>query len=179
VEQQRWRREICLSNVANRGILYRMSNATDAFSVHLRELGVAGRVVEFDTDLPTAVAAAEKLGCELGAIANSLVFTADEEPLLVIASGAHRVDTRHVARLLGVRRIRRATTEFVLAVTGQPVGGIGPVGHPQRIRTVVDRQLADHPVVWAGAGRKHAMFPTSFDELVRITEGLAAEVERP
>ncbi|MGP4018410.1 YbaK/EbsC family protein [Saccharopolyspora sp. 5N708] len=156
-----------------------MSNATDAFSSCLRGLGVPGQVVEFDTDLPTASAAAEELGCELGAIANSLVFTADDEPLLIVASGAHRVDTRHVARLLGVRKIRRATPEFVLAATGQPVGGVGPVGHPQPIRTVVDRQLAEHPVVWAGAGRKHAMFPTSFDELVRITDGLAAEVEKP
>ncbi|MCI2423479.1 YbaK/EbsC family protein [Saccharopolyspora sp. K220] len=156
-----------------------MSNATDTFASCLRELGVVGQVVEFDTDLPTAAAAAEKLGCELGAIANSLVFTADDEPLLIIASGAHRVDTKHVARLLGVRKIRRATPEFVLAVTGQPVGGVGPVDHPQRIRTVVDQQLADHPVVWAGAGRKHAMFPTSFDELVRITDGLVADVEKP
>jgi prolyl-tRNA editing enzyme YbaK/EbsC (Cys-tRNA(Pro) deacylase) len=65
----------------------------------------------------------------------------------------------------------------VLTVTGQPVGGVGPVGHPQPIQTVVDRLLADYPVVWAGAGSKHTMFPTSFDELVRITGGPAADVE--
>ncbi|MBB5154105.1 YbaK/EbsC family protein [Saccharopolyspora phatthalungensis] len=156
-----------------------MSNATDTFAACLRGLDVAGRVVEFDTDLPTAAAAAEQLGCELGAIANSLVFTADDAPLLIVASGAHRVDTRHVARLLGARKIRRATPEFVLEVTGQPVGGVGPVGHPRPIRTVVDRMLADYPEVWAGAGSKHAMFPTSFEELVRITGGLAAAVEKP
>ncbi|WP_188990568.1 YbaK/EbsC family protein [Saccharopolyspora thermophila] len=155
-----------------------MSNATDTFAARLRELGVAGQVVEFDVELPTAAAAAAELGCDIGAIANSLVFTADDEPLLIVASGAHRVDTRHVARLLGVRRIRRATPEFVLAVTGQPVGGVGPVDHPEPIRTVVDRKLAEYPVVWAGAGRKHAMFPTSFEELVRITGGLPAEVEK-
>ncbi|MDA3645932.1 YbaK/EbsC family protein [Saccharopolyspora indica] len=156
-----------------------MSNATDTFAACLRGLDVPGQVVEFGTEVPTAAAAAEQLGCEVGAIANSLVFTCDDEPLLIIASGAHRVDTKHVARLLGSGRIRRATPEFVQDATGQPVGGVGPVGHPQPIRTVVDRMLADHPVVWAGAGTKHAMFPTTFDELVRITGGLPSEVETP
>jgi prolyl-tRNA editing enzyme YbaK/EbsC (Cys-tRNA(Pro) deacylase) len=155
----------------------RMSDTTTTFADCLRELGVAGQVAEFDTDVPTAAAAAEQLGCELGAIANSLVFTVDDAPLLIIASGAHRVDTKRVARLLGAREIRRANPEYVLTVTGQPVGGVGAVDHPQPIRTVVDRLLADYPVVWAGAGSKHAMFPTSFDELVRITGGLAADVE--
>ncbi|PKW13685.1 YbaK/EbsC family protein [Saccharopolyspora spinosa] len=155
-----------------------MSNATDTFAACLRDLDVAGTVVEFNTDVPTAAAAAERLGCELGAIANSLIFTADDEPLLIVASGAHRVDTKHVGRLLGVRKIRRATPEFVLEATGQPVGGVGPVGHPRPIRTVVDRMLADHREVWAGAGSKHAMFPTTFDELVRITGGLPAGVEK-
>lgn len=153
-----------------------MSNMTDAFTARLRELGAAGEVVEFDTEVPTAAAAAEVLDCEVGAIANSLVFTADGEPLLVIASGAHRVDTRGLERSLGIRKIRRASPEFVVERTGQPVGGVGPVGHPEPIRTVVDRALASHPTVWAGAGAKHAMFPTNFAELVRITGGWAAAV---
>ncbi|MFB9566714.1 YbaK/EbsC family protein [Saccharopolyspora hordei] len=156
-----------------------MNSATATFAACLRELDVPGQVVEFSTEVPTAAAAAEQLGCPVGAIANSLVFTVDDEPLLVVASGAHRVDTRHVARVLGVGRIRRASPEFVQEATGQPVGGVGPVGHPEPIRTVVDRTLADHPVVWAGAGSKHAMFPTTFDELVRITNGLPMEVVKP
>ena len=92
--------------------------------------------------MPTAAAAAEALGCEVGAIANSLVFDADGAPLLVLASGAHRVDTGKVAALLGVTRVRRATPEFVLAATGQEVGGVAPVGHPAPLRTVVDVDLA-------------------------------------
>ncbi|GAA4837549.1 YbaK/EbsC family protein [Saccharopolyspora rosea] len=156
-----------------------MNSATESFTDCLRRLRVPGQVVEFEAELPTAATAAERLGCPLGAIANSLIFTADDEPLLVIASGAHRVDTRHLARLLGMRRIRRATPEFVLAATGQPVGGVGPVGHPSPLRTVVDRMLAEHRTVWAGAGAKHAMFPTSFAELVRITGGTAVDVEPP
>ncbi|GAA0533547.1 prolyl-tRNA editing enzyme YbaK/EbsC (Cys-tRNA(Pro) deacylase) [Saccharopolyspora erythraea NRRL 2338] len=156
--------------------LPRMTNAVDDFSAHLRRLGATGEVVEFETEVPTAAAAAELLGCEVGAIGNSLVFDVGEEPLLIITSGAHRVDTRHVSRTLGLGRIRRATPEFVLAATGQPVGGVGPVGHPEPIRTLVDRHLENYPTVWAGAGTKHRMFPTSFGELLRITGGTAIDV---
>jgi prolyl-tRNA editing enzyme YbaK/EbsC (Cys-tRNA(Pro) deacylase) len=86
------------------------------------------------------------------------------------------VDTDRVAALIDVGKIRRASPEFVLSATGQPVGGVGPVGHPQPIRTVVDQSLDSYPTVWAGAGSKFAMFPTTFSELVRITDGTAAEV---
>jgi prolyl-tRNA editing enzyme YbaK/EbsC (Cys-tRNA(Pro) deacylase) len=134
------------------------------------------RAVEFDEPVPTAKAAAEKLGCEVGAIANSLVFVADGEPLMVITSGAHRVDLARVASLLGVERIKRASAEFVTEATGQPVGGVAPVGHPKPIRTVVDVWLKRYGEVWAGGGTRHSMVPTSFDELVRLTGGLPAEV---
>jgi len=81
-----------------------------------------------------------------------------------------------VARRRGTGKIRRADPDLVLSATGQPVGGVGPVGHPQPIRTAVDRSLAGFEVVWAGAGDKHAMFPTSFAELVRMTGGEAVDV---
>ncbi|MFD2093063.1 YbaK/EbsC family protein, partial [Blastococcus deserti] len=123
-----------------------------------------------------APAAAAALGCPVGAIANSLVFEADGAPLLVLASGAHRVDTAKVAALVGVRRVRRAAPAFVLAATGQEVGGVAPVGHPAPLRTVVDVDLAAHPVVWAGGGDHHTMFAASYDELLRITAGEAAAV---
>ncbi|WP_460957840.1 YbaK/EbsC family protein [Parasphingorhabdus pacifica] len=153
-----------------------MSNPVDLFAARLRELDVPGEVVEFDSSVPTAATAAERLGCEVGAIANSLVFAVSDEPLLVIASGAHRVDTKYLAAELGTGRIRRATPEFVFAATGQPVGGVGPVGHPEPIRTVVDRALAQFPRVWAGAGSEHRMFETSFAELVSITGGTPVDV---
>jgi prolyl-tRNA editing enzyme YbaK/EbsC (Cys-tRNA(Pro) deacylase) len=153
-----------------------MSNAVTLLSARLQELGVTGKIVEFDDAVPTAATAAEQLGCELGAIANSLIFRFSGEPLLVVASGAHRVDTQRVADLLGVPAIRRADPEFVLTATGQPVGGVAPVGHPAPVRTIVDRALQAYPAVWAGGGTKHAMFPTTFDELVRITEGVSADV---
>ena len=86
----------------------------------------------------TAAAAAAQLGCEVGAIANSLVFDCDGEPLLVMASGAHRVDTTLLAGALGATQIRKASPQLVRSATGQVIGGVAPTGHPGRLRTVVD-----------------------------------------
>jgi prolyl-tRNA editing enzyme YbaK/EbsC (Cys-tRNA(Pro) deacylase) len=142
----------------------------------LRALGVPGQVRELPEPAPTAVAAAAQLGCEVGAIANSLVFSADGAPLLVLTSGAHRVDTGRVAALIGAGKVKRADPEFVRAATGQVIGGVAPVGHPEPLRTLVDRWLESHEVVWAAAGHVHTVFPTSFAELVRITAGTPADV---
>lgn len=146
------------------------------FAGVLRELGVPGEVRVLDESAPTAAAAAAQLGCEVGAIANSLVFDADGTPLLVMTSGAHRVDTSRVAALVGAAVVGRADARSVRAWTGQVIGGVAPVGHPAPIRTLVDAWLAKYDVVWAAAGHPHAVFPTSFDELLRITGGTQAEV---
>jgi prolyl-tRNA editing enzyme YbaK/EbsC (Cys-tRNA(Pro) deacylase) len=86
------------------------------------------------------------------------------------------VDTARVAKALGTSAVDRADAKSVRAWTGQVIGGVGPVGHPAPIRTLVDRWLARHEVVWAAAGHPHTVFPTSFDELLRITGGTAADV---
>jgi prolyl-tRNA editing enzyme YbaK/EbsC (Cys-tRNA(Pro) deacylase) len=142
----------------------------------LAGLGVPGAVRELAEPAPTAATAAAQLGCEVGAIANSLVFNADGEPLLVLTSGAHRVDTARVANDIGVTAVRRADPEFVYASTGQRIGGVAPVGHPRPVRTLVDIALREYDVVWAAAGHVHTVFPTTFDELVRITSGTPADV---
>jgi prolyl-tRNA editing enzyme YbaK/EbsC (Cys-tRNA(Pro) deacylase) len=142
----------------------------------LAAAGAGGEVHELAEEVRTAPAAAAQLGVEVGAIANSLVFDADGEPLLVLTSGAHRVDTARVAALVGVRELRRAAPDFVLAATGQRIGGVAPVGHPRPLRTLVDVDLGAHEVVWAAAGLPHTVFPTSYEELVRITGGTPAEV---
>ena len=142
----------------------------------LADGGVVTDVRRFDDPVPTAAAAAAALGCEVGAIANSLVFDADGTPLLVLASGAHRVDTGKVAALVGATRVRRATPEFVLDATGQEVGGVAPVGHPAPLRTVVDVDLAAFPLLWAGGGDHHTMFSATYDDLVRLTGGQEAAV---
>lgn len=124
----------------------------------------------------TAAAAAAALGVEVGQIANSLIFDGDGEPLLVLTSGAHRVDTAKVARTLGLSALKRATPEFVREHTGQPIGGVAPLGHPKPVRTLVDRHLAGYDEIWAAGGIPHAVFPTTYDELLRVTAGIPAEV---
>lgn len=142
----------------------------------LRSGGATGEPVQLTDSARTAAEAAAALGCEVGAIASALVFTADGEPLLVMTSGAHRVDTELVARLLGVQQVRRADADTVRAATGYAIGGVAPLGHPAPLRTLVDTDLARYDVVWAAAGHPHAVFPTSYDELLRLTGGTPAQV---
>jgi prolyl-tRNA editing enzyme YbaK/EbsC (Cys-tRNA(Pro) deacylase) len=143
----------------------------------LATAGAQGRVRVLDEAAPTAAAAAAQLGVDVGAIANSLIFeTAEGTPLLVMTSGAHRVDTGKVAELVGTATLSRASAEFVYAATGQRIGGVAPIAHPQPIRTLVDVDLRAFPQIWAAGGIPHAVFPTTFDELVRLTSGVPAQV---
>ncbi|MEI4271027.1 YbaK/EbsC family protein [Klenkia sp. LSe6-5] len=143
----------------------------------LRDAGATGEVQHLTESARTAQQAADALGVEVGAIASSLVFEVDGNPVLVLTSGAHRVDTAKVAALLGVPELTKASAAFVREHTGQAIGGVAPVGHPEPIGTVVDITLARHPQVWAAAGHPHTVFPTTYDELLRITAGTAAEVD--
>jgi prolyl-tRNA editing enzyme YbaK/EbsC (Cys-tRNA(Pro) deacylase) len=142
----------------------------------LQSAGATGEVRMLPDAVSTAAAAAAALGVEVGQIANSLIFDADGEPLLVLTSGAHRVDTAKVAKLVEAEAVRRATPEFVRQHTGQAIGGVAPVGHPGPVRTLVDLDLQQYDEIWAAGGIPHAVFPTTFDELVRITAGTPAEV---
>lgn len=142
----------------------------------LTEAGATGEVRLLSESARTAVAAAAALGCEVGAIANSLVFDAAGMPILILTSGAHRVDTSKVAHESQVPELRRAKPDFVREHTGQPIGGVAPVGHTAKIRTFVDRLLADYDVIWAAAGHPNAVFATDYPELVRITGGTPIDV---
>ena len=142
----------------------------------LTEAGAQGEVRELPGSARTAAEAAAQLGIPVGAIASSLVFDVDGAPLLVLTSGGHRVDEGQLAGLLGVPHVRRASPDFVRRHTGQPIGGVAPIGHPEPIGTLVDVELARYDQVWASAGHPTAVFPTSYDELLRLTAGTAAEV---
>lgn len=142
----------------------------------LSSAGWRGEVRELADSARTAAEAAAALGCDVGAIASSLVFSADAAALLVLTSGAHRVDTALVADLLGVTAVDRAPAALVREATGFAIGGVAPVGHPAPLQTLVDVDLARHDVVWAAAGHPHAVFSTTFDELVRVTGGTPAQV---
>ncbi len=137
----------------------------------LAALGIEPDITFLAADARTAAAAAEQLGCEVGAIANSLVFECDGNPLLVMASGAHRVDTDLLARLLGAASITKASPQVVRNATDQAIGGVAPTGHPSRLRTIVDEELARYPVVWTAAGTPDSVMPLSYRQLLAITEG--------
>ncbi len=142
----------------------------------LAAAGAAGAIHHLDESARTAKEAAAALGIEVGQIASSLVFLAEGEPLLIVASGAHRVDTTKVAALIGVATLDKATADDVRSATGFAIGGVAPIGHPAPIRTIVDVDLGQYDEVWAAGGHPHYVFPTTFDELLRITGGTPADV---
>ncbi|MEN0103497.1 MAG: YbaK/EbsC family protein [Curtobacterium sp.] len=140
------------------------------------EAGVETTARELPDSTHTAAQAAAALGTVPGAIASSLLFLADGDPLLVMTSGSHRVDTELVADALGVAVLSMATATQVRSITGQPIGGVSPVGHPAPIRTVVDVALAEHDPVWSAAGTANSVMPLSFQQLVALTGGEVVRV---
>ncbi|MCR2809569.1 MULTISPECIES: YbaK/EbsC family protein [unclassified Microbacterium] len=142
----------------------------------LRTAGITGDIVVLPDAAATAPLAAAALGVEVGAIANSLVFWSDGEPLLVMTSGAHRVDTAALAERLGRASIRRASAEQVREATGQAIGGVAPCGHPAPLTTVIDADLAAFEQIWAAGGTPHTVFPMTFEELVALTGGTITTV---
>jgi prolyl-tRNA editing enzyme YbaK/EbsC (Cys-tRNA(Pro) deacylase) len=145
-----------------------------AFRAEFERLGGTGRIVVLPDSVHTAKLAAEALGCEVGAIANSLLFAARHEdgtttPLLLLTSGAHRVDTAKVAADLGLAGVERATPDFVATHTGQVIGGVSPIGHPAPVPTYLDPALRQYPEIWAAAGHPSAVYSTTYDELQRMT----------
>ena len=150
--------------------------AVDRVLDALSEQGITPEVVWFDDAVTTAQLAADALGVTVGQIANSLIFTLDGEPLLVLTSGAHRVDTAWLGEQLG-GTIGRADKDLVKAATGQTIGGVAPLGHLQPIRTLIDRDLEQYDEIWAAAGHPKSVYATTFVELQRVTGAEIVRVE--
>ena len=155
--------------------------AITRFRAELERRGGRGRIVVLPDSVHTAKLAAEALGCEVGAIANSLLFTvtSDEgdQPLLLLTSGAHRVDTAKVAAELGIGSLKRATPEFVRKHTGQVIGGVSPIAHPAPVPTYLDPWLRRYDEIWAAAGHPAAVFSSTFEELQQMTGADELEME--
>jgi prolyl-tRNA editing enzyme YbaK/EbsC (Cys-tRNA(Pro) deacylase) len=145
--------------------------AVKRFQEAATKLGVKGEVNILSETARTAVDAANGLGIEVGQIASSLIFKLPSgNPLLIITSGRHRVDTDLVAQNLGIAELGRADANYVKEVSGYSVGGVSPIGWTsQPEKTLIDQALNDYPVVWAASGHPHAVYPTSFDELIACT----------
>ena len=142
----------------------------------LVELNVAGEINVLADSARSAREAADALGVNVGQICSSLIFASAGIPILILTSGRHRVDTEKVAREQNLATLERADADLVKNQTGFAIGGVAPIGHVNPIRTFIDKALAEYPVVWAAAGHPHAVFPTTFTELLRITGANAIEV---
>jgi len=143
----------------------------------LSELGVSGQVRHLSESARSAKEAADALGIEVGQVASSIVFKLPNgRPLLVVTSGAHRVNTDLVANHLGVDKLHRADADFVKEVSGISIGGVSPFGWITNPTILIDNALKKYDVVWAAAGHAHAVFPTSYDELVTQTGGTPVDV---
>jgi prolyl-tRNA editing enzyme YbaK/EbsC (Cys-tRNA(Pro) deacylase) len=141
-------------------------------------LGPDFQVVEFEASTRTSEDAAAAVGCTVAEIAKSLVFrSASGRPVLVIASGANRVDEKKVRALLG-EKIERADADFVRVMTGYAIGGVPPIGHAVVPVVLIDNDLQRFPAVWAAAGTPNAVFKVAPADLVRLTQGRLAEVAR-
>ena len=136
----------------------------------LLEHGCAGQIKVLSDSARTAAEAASALGIEVGQIASSLIFKLpDGSPLLVITSGRHRVDTDLVASNLGIEKLGRVDADYVKEQSGFSIGGVAPIGWVSPATILIDQALNDYEVVWAAAGHPHAVYPTSFAELLTIT----------
>jgi prolyl-tRNA editing enzyme YbaK/EbsC (Cys-tRNA(Pro) deacylase) len=149
----------------------RVQAALDALDLDIR-------VQTFDAPTSTAEEAAAAIGCELGAIVKSLCFIVGDDPVLVLAAGDRRVDSKALRRIFGVskRQVAIADRETVLRVTGYEVGGVPPLGHPQPLRTLIDRSLGRFTTVYAAAGTSHAIFPIPYETLITVTAGTVEDL---
>ncbi|MEY4280513.1 MAG: hypothetical protein RL313_776 [Actinomycetota bacterium] len=137
----------------------------------LIDLGVSGQIKVLSDSARTAQEAADGLGIEVGQIASSLIFKLpDHSPLLIITSGRHRVDVDLVAKNLGIEKLERVDAAYVKEISGFSIGGVAPIGWISPATIIIDQALNDYEVVWAAAGHPHAVYPTSFKELLQCTD---------
>ncbi len=144
----------------------------------LKTLGFSGEVVVFPDSTRTASEAAQAVGCQVGQIVKSLIFKGGEthKPILVVTSGANRVNERRLAKLAG-ERIEKADADFVRQHTGFAVGGVPPVGHPERLETYIDEDLLQYEEIWAAAGNPHAVFQLTSANLESMTGGRVVSIK--
>lgn len=140
------------------------------------ERGVDVAVQRFPDGTRTAADAARAVGCEVGAIAKSIVLMSDDGPLLVLTSGANRVDLEAAARLAGTAGVRQADADEVRSATGYAIGGTAPFGHPGPLRILADRDLLAFDEVWAAAGTPQTVFPIAPDHLVAATSATVGDI---
>ena len=144
----------------------------------LNKLGYSYTVIEHAESTRTAQEAAERAGCELGQIVKSLIFKGKEsgKPILVLTSGTNRVDEKRISGYAG-ESIGRADADFVRAATGFAIGGVPPIGHPQKMETYIDEDFLGYPTIWSAAGTPNAIFELKTEDLKAMTDGKVVQVK--
>ncbi|ETO06449.1 hypothetical protein RFI_30948 [Reticulomyxa filosa] len=154
-----------------------LSKSAQSVQDVLSAKGLKVDVKELSESTRTAEEAAKTLGCEVAQIAKSLIFqTNSNRPILVIASGANRVNEKTLAKLVK-EKIKRATPEFCREATGFAIGGIPPVGHKQNIDTYIDEDLLQHEKIWAAAGTPNAVFCLNSKNIQDLTGGKVISIK--
>lgn len=148
----------------------------DRVSAAARAAGLEIDVRRFPEGTRTAEDAARAIGCSVAQIVKSLVFMADEAPLLALVSGVNRVDIDHLGAATGATQVRRATGDEARAASGYAIGGVPPFGHAHSVTVLIDRDLLAHEVLWAAAGLPDAVFAIAPDDLVRASGGRVVEL---
>jgi prolyl-tRNA editing enzyme YbaK/EbsC (Cys-tRNA(Pro) deacylase) len=143
----------------------------------LSQRGVRGPFLEFAASTKSAADAARALQCVVGAIASCLVFVLDDDPVVIIKSGASRVDTARFAELVHGTDVRQANPDEVRTATGQPIGGVSPIGCPGDLRVFIDAALAVYEQIWSACGAPNAVFATTFNELSELTNATELDLE--
>ena len=144
----------------------------------LDSLGYNYTVIEHTESTRTAQEAADRAGCQLGQIVKSLIFRGKTsgKPILVLTSGANRVDEKRISGYAG-EHISRADADFVRAVTGFAIGGVPPIGHVQKMETYLDEDFLQYPTIWAAAGTPNAIFELKTEDLQKMTDGRIATIK--
>ena len=153
-----------------------MASGPERVQQALDACGLESKVVRLPNSTRTAPEAAEAVGCEVGAIAKSLLFMADGEPVLVVCAGDRRVNTAVLATILGAATVKMASADDVRAITGYAIGGVPPLGHTRRLRTLMDTSLLRWPVVYAAAGAHDALFPADPKRLMEVSGATSVDV---
>ena len=155
-----------------------LSSSAQKIQDQLQSLGYDYTVIEHSESTRTAQEAADRAGCALGQIVKSLIFKGKDsgKPILVLTSGANRVDEKRISEYAG-EPISRADADFVRSVTGFAIGGVPPVGHIQIMETYIDEDFLQYPTIWAAAGTPNAIFELKTDDLQKMTNGNVVRVK--
>lgn len=142
------------------------------------EKDINKKIVFFDKSTENSLKASITLGVEQGQIAKSILFLVDGEPLLIVISGDKRVDEKKIKKIRSAKKVRMARPEEVFEITGFEVGGVSPVGHKSKLEVLIDESLKRYNEIYPAAGESNNMFPTNFNELIELTNGIVVNVAK-